>query len=120
MSSKDIEGHLKGIIELLKEEKEVLVKNEGDALIDVLNRKSIQIEALENFKDVDLEDEKIMSLIEEINSLQELNLLLTRQALSFQESFLDSLSKAAKSKNTYGDTGNYDKKTDMNIIDRDV
>ncbi len=120
MTKKDLQKHLESIIELLKMEKEVLVKNDGDALIEILNKKSENIEMLEEFKGADLEDGQIMDLIGEINSLQELNLLLTRQALSFGDNFLESLAKVAKTDNTYQNTGSYDKSTNANIIEKEV
>lgn len=120
MNKKEFAKHLEEIIKLLKEEKKSLTANNGDALIKILEKKEILIEELARFKGMDLEDEKIMDLIGEINSLQELNLLLTRQALSFQENFLESLSKVAKTSNTYQNTGNYNKKTSANMIEKEV
>lgn len=120
MTKRDLQKHLESIIELLKMEKEVLIKNDGDALIEILNEKSIYIEELEKFKGTDLNDKKTMDLIGEIDSLQELNLLLTRQAASFGENFLESLSKAAKNSNTYSNSGAYDKNKTTNIIEKRV
>lgn len=120
MSKKEFAKHLEEIIKLLKIEKEVLVKNDGDALVEILNKKNQYIEDLEKFKGIDLENERIMELIEEINSLQELNLLLTRQALSFGENFLETLSKAVKNSNTYSSGGNFDKNKSTNIIEKEV
>lgn len=96
MSKREFVKHLESMIKLLKEEKKVLVGNQGDALVKIIDKKNSYIDDLEKFKGIDLQDEKIMDLIGEIDSLQELNLLLTRQALSFQENFLESLSKQLK------------------------
>ena len=122
MSKREFIKYLKDLIKILKEEKEALVKNDGDTLVEILNKKSIHIEELEKFKGIDFEDEKIMGLIGEIDSLQELNLLLTKQALSFQEDFLESLSKATKTTktNTYQKIGKYEKNSGTSIIEKDV
>lgn len=120
MSKREFTKHLEEIIKLLNMEKKSLTENDGDALLKILEEKQGLVEGLEKFKGMDLEDEKIRNLIGEINSLQELNLLLTRQALSFQENFLESLSKVAKTSNTYQNTGNYDKKTSANMIEKEV
>lgn len=120
MIKKEFVKHLEAIIKLLKEEKKLLVENKGQALMEIIDRKYIYINDLEKFKGIDLEDEKIMDLIGEIDSLQELNLLLTRQALSFQENFLQSLAKQTKNSNTYSNAGSYDKSSNMNIIEKEV
>ncbi|OLS01538.1 hypothetical protein [Tissierella creatinophila] len=120
MSKREFVKHLESIIELLNEEKKILVENKGDALTAIIEKKALYINDLEKFRGIDLEDEKIMGLIEEIDSLQELNLLLTRQALSFQDNLLESLSKIAKNSNTYSNIGSYDKKTNINIIEKEV
>lgn len=120
MSKREFVKHLEEIIKLLKSEKQILIENDGDALIDIVEKKNLYINDLEKFKGIDLEDEKIMNLIGEIDSLQELNLLLTRQALSFQDNLLESFSKASKNSNTYSNIGNYDKSNSINIIEKEV
>ncbi len=120
MSKRELIRHLETIIKLLKEEKDILIKNEGETLVEIIKKKTKYIDGLEKFKGIDLEDKKIMDLIEEIDSLQELNLLLTRQALSFQENVLEALSKTAKIANTYSNIGDYEKAGKVNIIEKEV
>lgn len=120
MSKKGLIKHLESILKLLKTEQKILERNDGDALLEIIEQKESYIDGLGKFKGIDLEDEKIMNLIEEINSLQELNLLLTRQALSFQENFLASLKKAAKNSNTYSNIGNYERNSSTNILEREI
>lgn len=120
MSKREFTKHLESIIKLLKEEKEILVANDGDALLEIVNKKNEYINDLEKFKGIGLEDEKTMDLIGEIDSLQELNLLLTRQAMSFQENLLESFAKASKNSNTYSNIGNYEKNESINIIEKEV
>ncbi|MGO1468780.1 MAG: hypothetical protein ACTHW2_02025 [Tissierella sp.] len=120
MNKKNLIKHLESIFKLLEEEKKVLIENDGDALFDIIKQKDNYIKDLEKFKGSDLEDEKIKKLIEEIDSLQEINLLLTKQALSFQENFLESLSKASKNSNTYSNVGNYEKNSSVNIVEKEV
>lgn len=120
MNKKNLIKHLESIFKLLEEEKKVLIENDGDALFDIIKQKDNYIKDLEKFKGSDLEDEKIKKLIEEIDSLQEINLLLTKQALSFQENFLESLSKASKNSNTHSNVGNYEKNSSVNIVEKEV
>lgn len=120
MSKREFVKHLESILRLLKKEQKFLERNDGDALLEIIEQKDLYIKGLEKFKGIDLDDEKIMNLIGEIDSLQELNLLLTRQALSFQENFLASLKKAAKNSNTYSNIGNYEKNSSTNIVEKEI
>lgn len=120
MSKKEFAKHLEAMIKLLKEEKKLLIENQGQALMEIIDRKNSYIKDLEKFKGIDLKDDKIMELIGEIDSLQELNLLLTRQALAFQENFLQALAKQSKNSNTYSNVGSYDKSSSVNIIEKEV
>ena len=113
---------LKSLIELLEEEKQALVQNDGDKVGEIVMTKEEYINRLSQFKDIDIENnEEIMKLIQEIDSLQELNFLLTKQALSYQNSILESISKNAnKLANTYSAKGIYEKENSINLIDQSL
>ncbi|MGN9164769.1 hypothetical protein ACTNDY_05720 [Tissierellaceae bacterium HCP3S3_D8] len=113
---------LKGIIKLLDEEKKALTQDDGKRIVKIVATKNEYIDRLSRFKGIDVEnDEEAMKLIEEINSKQELNLLLTKQALSFQNSVLESISKNAnKLANTYSARGNMENNNRVNLIDQSI
>ena len=53
--------------------------------------------------------------------MQELNLLLTNQALSYQNALLESISHSVNNIiNTYSSNGKYETKNNMSIIDQSV
>lgn len=119
---KELIKELKSIIQLLKEEKQALIENNGDRVGELVVLKSESIDKLVKFKGMDVENNKeAMKLIKEINSLQEINLLLTKQALAFQNSILESISKNVKKvSNTYSAKGNYELKNNVSLIDQSV
>ena len=113
---------LKGIIKLLFEEKEALLNNDGHTVAEIIERKNEYIEKLSKFEGIDLDkNEKVISLIEEIDNLQETNLLLTRQALGYQEMLLESVAKNLKGfNNTYSPKGDYNKSNSINFVDKSL
>ncbi|NLN14035.1 MAG: flagellar protein FlgN [Tissierellia bacterium] len=121
-SYKALIKHLKTIRDLLEEEKRALVKNEGEVIADIVERKKDQLEVLREFKGLDVESsQEAMELIEEINTLQELNLLLTNQALSYQNAMLRAISNNLNSfSNTYSADGKYEVNKNISIIDQSV
>lgn len=116
----ELANHLKEWIKLLKEEKEALIQNDGEKITELVDIKNNYIEKLGTFKGLDMENnEEIIALSKEIDSLQEINLLMTKQALSYQNAILESIAKNVKATNTYSPKGNYDSK-DINIIDQSI
>ena len=113
---------LRGLIQLLEEEKQALIQNKGNRVEEIVRAKGKYIDRLAQFKGLDIEkDEKAMELIEEINSIQELNLLLTNQALSHQNAILESIiDNVNKLSNTYSAKGSYEKENSINLIDQSL
>lgn len=113
---------LKGIIKLLYVEKEALLNNDGHAIAEIVEKKNEYLEKLKELKGIDASsDERVMSLIEEINSLQETNLLLTKQALGYQEMLMESIAKNMKNlSNTYSPKGGYNQNNNVSFIDQSV
>ena len=115
-------NNLKNIISLLDEEKKALVNNDVDKVTEIVNKKNQLIEKLGAFKGMDVENSKeAMDLIGRIDSMQELNLLLTKQALSYQNAVLESISQNINNlSNTYSSKGTYENANNINIIDQSV
>jgi len=121
-TNKKLVNKLNLLVSLLKEEREALIKSDGDKVAEIVKKKENIIEDLSTFKGLDIREDKIiMELIKEIDSLQEMNLLLTKQALSFQNALLESISKGVKaSLNTYSAKGNYESNNKTGLVDQSV
>lgn len=120
--TQELANHLKSILALLHEEKEALIHNDGNAIAQIVERKKNHIEKLSNLNGLNIQDDKeIMAIIRQINELQETNLLLTKQALSFQNNLLESMAKNVQnSASTYSPKGSYESKNTVNLIDQSV
>ncbi|SDI12708.1 flagellar protein FlgN [Proteiniclasticum ruminis] len=120
--TKRLQGTLKELLKILKEEKEVLLKNDAASLEKIVTRKNEMVAIIreEQEKGV-LADEAVRSYALEIEKLQEVNHLLTRQALSFQEEIFKALSKnTAVKHNTYSKEGSMNRTKEVSIIDQSV
>ena len=120
--TKRLQGALKDLLKILKEEKEVLVKNDALSLEKIVARKNEMVAIIreEQEKGV-LPDEAVRSYAMEIEKLQEVNQLLTRQALSFQEEIFKALSKnTAVKHNPYSKEGSMNRTKEVSIIDQSV
>lgn len=122
VSPRALINSLKEIIKLLEMERSALVANDVDQISMLVDKKNQEMSKLSAFKGMDIESNKdAMALIEEINSKQELNLLLTKQALSYQNAILESMSKnLGNFSNTYSAKGKYDSSNNVSIIDQSV
>ena len=122
MAEKELNNHLKIIYNLLIKERVALINNDVEKISEIVEQKNEQIEELKKYKGVGIKNFKeVANLIEEINSMQELNLLLTNQALSYQNALLESISHSVNNIiNTYSSNGKYETKNNMSIIDQSV
>jgi flagellar biosynthesis/type III secretory pathway chaperone len=68
-----------------------------------------------------VEESPLLKIINDINSIQEINLLLTKQSLSYQNVLLESISKNIQNmSNTYSAKGNYQKANNTYLYDQEV
>jgi len=113
---------LKGLVKVLYDEKEALLDNDGHKVAEIVEIKNEYIEKLASFKGLDIaSNNKAMGIVEEINSLQEINLLLTKQALSYQDVLMESIAQNVKNlTNTYSPNGNNNTSSSINFIDQSV
>lgn len=113
---------LETIYDLLEKEKDALINNDVDKISEIVEKKVVQIEKLEEHKGIDTNNnQEVVKLIKEINSLQELNMLMTRQAMSHQNVLLDNISKNIYNlTNTYSSQGKYESTNNVTIIDQSV
>lgn len=115
-------SHLGEILALLQQEKQALLNNDGDKIAEIVEIKNKYIEKLSKFKGLDIENNsKVMNLVKDINTLQEVNLLLTKQALSFQNVLLESIAKNIHNmSNTYSAKGSYEPASNISLLDKSV
>jgi hypothetical protein len=120
--TRKLQGALKELLKILNEEKAVLLHNDAHTLEKIVARKNeiVMIIREEQEKGV-VPDEVVRSYAREIEKLQEVNHLLTKQALSFQEEIFKALSKnTAVKHNTYSKQGNMNRAEDVSIIDQSI
>lgn len=138
---------LKTLLKLLQEEKEALLHNDAIKVAEIVDKKNEIIEKLTQIRDnetsphpsdviptemavnctpelIPTEYTKVggsplLDMVQEINTLQETNLLLTKQSLSFQNILLESIAKNLQSmSNTYSSKGSYEKTNNIGLIDQ--
>lgn len=133
-SNQDLYNYLNSLLKLVKEEKEALIHNDALKVAEIVEKKNEFIEKLsnntENFNIIPnsgpvipnaVEGTSLLKLIEEINSIQETNLLLTKQSLSYQNVLIESIAKSLQNlSNTYSSKGSYQKSNNIGLIDQEV
>lgn len=133
-SNQDLYNYLNSLLKLVKEEKEALIHNDALKVAEIVEKKNEFIEKLsnntENFNIIPnsgpvipnaVEGTSLLKLIEEINSIQETNLLLTKQSLSYQNVLIESIAKNLQNlSNTYSSKGSYQKSNNIGLIDQEV
>lgn len=121
-SSKKLAGVLRELLKVLGEEKQVLIKSDAAALASIVEKKNGLMGKIDEFKGMDFsQDEEIRSMAGQIGLLQETNMLLTKQALSYQEQILKALAKNNTSRyNTYSSKGQINGQKEVSIVDQSV
>ncbi|MBF7096336.1 flagellar export chaperone FlgN [Alkalibacter mobilis] len=119
---KDLVEILQELLKILREEKQILIKNDALTLVSIVERKNILMDHLEKFQNLEFEPtDEMRKLVAQIDSCQETNQMLTFQALSYQEEIFKALSKNNTSKfNTYSSKGYLNNQRDVSILDQSV
>lgn len=113
---------LNEFIKLLQIEKEVLIKNDAAKLAEIVEQKQNYLVSFESLTIETIQKEELTAIFAEIENLQRTNLLLTKQALDFQQTVMDAFSKGMqKGKTTYSKKGIYDNAGDQaSVINQSV
>ena len=110
---------LKKYLRLLKKERQALIKNQGEIILALVTEKQAFAEILATFAPMD--SQEVIDLAKEVKAQQETNLLLTEQALSYQETFLAAISQGIKQTNaTYSRDGNLGVQTDSSLLNQSL
>ena len=121
-SNSKLAGVLKDMIKVLNDEKRVLIKSDAAALDGLVEKKNALIIKIEEFRGEDFSgDDEIRKMAGQIDVLQGTNLLLTKQALSYQEQILKALANNNTSKyNTYSSKGLIKSQKEISFVDKSV
>ena len=122
-SNKKLMSLLQKLYQVLEEEKRVLIANEAYALEEIVEKKINYLNELQEYQgQVDAEDETLLKWVEKIDAIQETNLLLTKQAQSYQNALLQAISKegASKKHSTYSASGSIKEENEIRIVDQSV
>ncbi|AQP54590.1 hypothetical protein CBF34_01025 [Vagococcus penaei] len=116
MSEKEKIYYLKKLVTILKKEKKYLLNNTSEKVIDCVAQKEELAEIIQTFTHV--ESEQARELIRQIKELQDINLMLTKQAISYNNVFLSAVVKGAKkASSTYAPNGEMAVQTDVRLIE---
>ncbi|WP_028273277.1 flagellar export chaperone FlgN [Atopococcus tabaci] len=106
---------------VLLKEKEALIQNDGEAVQAIVKEKEAYVEALNQAEWNDEEKDTVRQLAMDIRELQETNLLLTKQAMKYTDTFLQAFQKEAKKKPiTYSKRGSYEQNSSAGLLDQSL
>ncbi|WP_027108659.1 flagellar protein FlgN [Lacticigenium naphthae] len=122
MERKDsLMNQLQSLKDCLQREKIALIENKGEELRDIVAAKEALTAELESASLPETNKDEYIPVIDEIRQLQEGNLLLTQQAMSFTDAFLQSLQESVKKeKRGYSKKGKYQENETNALFDQQV
>lgn len=107
MTNESLKNMFEQLLTILQVEKEALIKNEGEKIEELVTAKE---ELVKQFETSELQSdeqitEELTSLITEVRELQETNLMLTKQAMNYTDTFISAFQKEANKNLTYSQNG---------------
>ena len=116
-STKQLTLTLKQLIRLLKKEHKALVSNDNNHFEKLVKQKEQLVEELAEMTGTPTRLD--IKLIEEVKNLQDSNLLLTKQAIAFNDNFIKAVGETAKKSNaTYSKKGGLSVQEDIGFINQ--
>ncbi|MEC6747103.1 hypothetical protein VXN63_01000 [Marinilactibacillus sp. XAAS-LB27] len=106
--------------EVLVEERAVLIQNDGEKLLELISTKEEIMLSLADFNEDEIDVDQLAVVTGEIKELQETNLMLTEQSMSFTEQLISSIQKNVTKKNTYSKTGTFEKSGQTAFLDQSL
>lgn len=113
---------LEQLLTILQVEKEALINNEGEKIEELVTAKEElvkQFEANEIQPDEEITEE-LTALITEVRELQETNLMLTKQAMNYVDTFVTAFQKEANKNLTYSQKGKDKDSGSSTILNRSL
>ena len=122
MTNESLKRHLEELYEILQTENAVLINDEGEKMEEIVEIKQNLAKAFEAYdiNEIDQDDQEIISLIKKTRNLQETNLVLTKQAMSYTDTFISAFQKEAKKNITYSDKGNEKEDGSSGLLNRSL
>lgn len=122
MAKELLKENLGKLYKILQTENVALINNKGEEIEKIVEIKEQLAKELEahNINEIDQVDEETLSLIKEIINLQETNLMLTQQAMSYTNTFLSALQKEAQKNITYSEKGNTKEDGSSGLLNRSL
>lgn len=111
---------LESFCQLLEVEREVLRRNDGAALTEIVAQKQQFLNVLPQLELTEKERAEAQHVVARIRQLQETNLLLTKQALQFQESIRQAIQKEAGTARTYSKYGQHTKNQQQYLLNQSL
>lgn len=94
MNEAKFENHLSRFLQLLKKERKVLIANQPEKLEEFVEQKAAYVSVFDDYQGAI--SERMNKLIRAIQAQQEENLLLTEQAISYQNMLMDAVKQTMK------------------------
>lgn len=105
---------------LLEDERETLIQNNGEHLVEIVQEKEELLERLAEFDEKNVNVNELLSLSHDIKEIQETNLLLTQQSLAYTEMLLQNIQKNSQKKNAYSKKGTFEKSEEATFLDESL
>lgn len=106
---------------LLMDEQQALIQNDSAKVKTLIEQKQQFLDLLPTLTAEGTKKEDLVELAEEIKNLQQTNLTLTEQALNYQETMMEAITKGVNTGgSTYSKQGDYSTVQQANIIDQSL
>ncbi|MEK4947364.1 flagellar motor switch protein [Carnobacterium sp. FSL W8-0810] len=106
---------------LLMDEQQALIQNDSAKVKALIEQKQQFLDLLPTLTAEGSKKEDLVKLAEEIKNLQQTNLTLTEQALNYQETMMEAITKGVNAGgSTYSKQGDYSTVQQANIIDQSL
>ena len=106
---------------VLLDEKDALIKNDSAKVKALVEKKQAFLDKLPTLTTDGLKKEDLTGVVEDIKNLQQTNLILTKQAINYQEMVMEAITKGVnKGGSTYSKRGDYSTAQQANIIDQSL
>ena len=106
---------------MLIDEKEALIKNDSAKVKALVEQKQLFLDSLPTLITEGLTKADLIEVVEDIKNLQETNLTLAKQALQYQETMMEAITKGVnKGGSTYSKQGDYSATQQANLIDQSL
>lgn len=106
---------------VLMDEKNALIKNDSAKVKALVEEKQTFLDRLPTLTTEGLKKEDLIGVVEEIKNLQQTNLVLTQQVISYQEMMMKAIATGVKKgSSTYSKRGDYSAAQQANLIDQSL